>query len=880
MCLELEEVVRLLKSKGIRLHRDQSAAGAEDYAKRKLYASYLKKKKHQTERHVLRKEMAEHAIPRLFVSQRSDKNPNGFNCAICRKDISFLSKGEPEIWRHFGSKTHFLRDRRYRLDHEDYVYTSRFDAVEVSSISAELRAEIEKTPAVVLGCKNSFVEDEVDALVGVASNVPASTLVGGLFELLRSGGSHSFLRRLWNQFRTTMPVDSDCAHSTWSKTESLVVLTQTLYPRIIRRVQSWCKDAHFSVSFREDCDGLRCFVHCWNAGSLHEVCVLWEPLRPGICDAEIACLSRLLAVLPDGTTPVSLRGCSSTLFNVFSDWCKADNRPVPLLMMEYSVEMFKEHVREASGPSSGSLDPFSIVEYLLLRLGKASHQPWLMGMCELRRCVQRNVVPFASLCTVLDELICNWGDVQSFLKESSVVPASRSRTPADLNQMVLSDAQVLPRLSLLHLLVSCFQANFQKLSAQDICDYSCRSYGEFCFFYWSVLSKVKKLSDLPDIDSWSEYIGRPLNTWPNVAYVDCFRGERIFGIAMTGFTDSRRRSFLRDCHGLLMEFLKVLARCPFVHSQLASNLSCFAPDMLLLGDENYTVELFRGLMACFQDCGRVTNVVAEGACNEFKSFLVDLRRRNRRVVSTITDTFVFMQQAEAFGCRGNLSHVVQLASLVAIPREVRYPDVEFSLSGVRVPKNILLSSIFAVQSFISAPGFNSGELLTKDCLLELKANLPVGKDFLNNESFAPWQPLYVLNRQDLYRGLRDRFDEYYLGQVAEWRRRAGQPPLTGLSSSTSMSVAAASPQTSVELGVVADPSVSPLSVGVSAAVAVAGSSTESAVSPQASPLFAALSYSPTSSRDVTRMLRQKREARRASQESGSEGKDSTPVKKR
>ena len=123
MCLELEEVVRLLKSKGIRLHRDQSEAGAENDAKRKLYASYLKEKKHQTERHVLRKEMAEHAIPRLFVSQRSDKNPNGFNCPICRKDISFLSKGEPEIWRHFGSKTHFLRERRYRLDHEDYLYT-------------------------------------------------------------------------------------------------------------------------------------------------------------------------------------------------------------------------------------------------------------------------------------------------------------------------------------------------------------------------------------------------------------------------------------------------------------------------------------------------------------------------------------------------------------------------------------------------------------------------------------------------------------------------------------------------------------------------------------------------------------------------------------
>ena len=368
--------------------------------------------------------------------------------------------------------------------------------------------------------------------------------------LIRGGGSHNFLRRLWDQFRATMPVYSECAHTSWTKTESLVILTQTLYPRIIRRVQSWCKDAHFSVSFSEDRDGLRCFVHCWNAGSLHEVCVLWEPVRPGICDAEIACLSRLLAILSVGTTSVSLRGCSSTLFNVFVERCKADNRPVPLLMMEYSVEMFTQHVREASGPSSGSLDPFSIVEYLLLRLGMASHQAWLMGLNELRRCVQRNAVPFSSLYTVLEELICNWGDVQSFLAESSVAPASLNRTPADLNRMVLADAQVWPRLSLLHLLVSCFQANFQKISAQEICNNSCRTYGDFCFFYWSVLSKVTKLSDLPDIDSWNEYIGPPLNTWSNVAYVDCFRGERIFGIAMTGYTDSRQRSFLRDCHGL------------------------------------------------------------------------------------------------------------------------------------------------------------------------------------------------------------------------------------------------------------------------------------------------------------------------------------------
>ena len=182
MCLcglEMDEVVRLLKSKGIQLPGRGGQLDDEEKTKCKLFAKYERRRRRQTERHVLRKEMAVHAIPQLFVSQRSDKNPNGFNCATCQKDISFLSRGAPEIWRHFSRKSHYLKDRRYRLDHEDVFYTPRFDAVEVATISTELQAEIEETPPVTLGKKNPFKEDEVDALVGVVSNVPSATLVGG-----------------------------------------------------------------------------------------------------------------------------------------------------------------------------------------------------------------------------------------------------------------------------------------------------------------------------------------------------------------------------------------------------------------------------------------------------------------------------------------------------------------------------------------------------------------------------------------------------------------------------------------------------------------------------------------------------------------------------
>ena len=869
VCLGLAEIVRLLKSKGIHMQSGDSSTSAEEATKRRLYAKYERRKQRQLEHNVLRKEMASHPLPQLFVSRRSDRNPNGFNCAVCRRDVSFLTRGEPEIWRHFTSKSHFVKDRRYRLDHEEVLYTTRFDEVPVSAITPELRAEIEKTPAVVLGKKNPFVEDEVDALVGVVSNVPSSTLVGGLFELLRSGGSHRFLRRLWSQFQAALPVGSSCAQATWSKTETLVIIGQTLYPRILRRVQGWVKDAFFSVSLQEVQSGLRFCVHCFSDGLLREVCVLCEPVLPGLCDAEIVGLSRIFAILPAGQSPVCLRGFPSTLFNVTTEWCVSQGCPKPMFVAENTPKVFKEHVQEAGKLGSSALDCFALLEYLLLRLSRAVDQPWMLRLTRMRRCIRQRDIPFASLSVVLEELVSHWEDVKLFLGEGVVVPTSRSKIPQDLSQMVLADDYILPRLCVLQVLVLCFSANFEKQFVSKVTDYSCRNYSEFCFFYWSVLSKVKKLSELPEIDAWSEYVGKPLTTWSNIPYVECLVGEPIVMKVLSGCTVAVRRSFLRESQSMLMAFLRVLNESRFMRSRLSSSLSCFSPDMLLLGDESYAVELFRDLVAVYQECGRLTAVEAEGACNEFKSFLVELRRRNRRVVSTITDAFSFMRESDAFNCRDHLSRVVRLSSVLVVPRETTYPDVDISLSGIAVPSKILTSAILSVQSYVSFSGFSSGELLTKDCLDDLKANLPAGKTFIENAAFSPWTSVYLHSHRELYRGLRDRFDSYFLEQVDDWRHRLGTlsklsvAGTGGSSVSPSADAVVAVPQASSSVSRDADkvknaPHGTPPSA--------------SAVTVDKSLLIC----SPVRSSDVTRVLQQRRQERK---EMSSSGQTSSNVSK-
>ena len=594
-----------------------------------------------------------------------------------------------------------------------------------------------------------------------------------------------FLRRIWNQFRATLPVESNCAQATWSKTESLVIMGQTLYPRILRRVQTWIKGADFSVSVRKHHAGFQFFVDCVSYDASREIFVLWESELPGLCDAEIVGLTQIFPLLPADHSPVALRGCSATLFNVVREWCESQGRAKQMLVAEYTPESLREHVQEAAKIGDTSLDPFSLLDYLMLRLGRGLNQPWMMGLVTLRKCIQGHDIPFASLGAVLEEIAGHWSDIKLFLGEGSAPFSSRGRAPLDLNQMILADARVLPRLCVLHVIVVCFQANFEKQFMQKFTDYSCRGYAEYCFFYWSLL---KKLSELPEIDDWSAYIGRPPTTWSTVSYIECLRTEPLFVSALAGCTEAVRKSFLREGYGFLMEFLKVLNSSVFMDARLASNLSCLSPDLLLLGDESYTIELFRGLVACYQECGRLTAVDSESACNEFKFFLVELRRRNRQVVSTIKDVFSFLRQSEALACRENLARVVSLSSVLVVPRVVSYAEVDISLSGVVVPQKILMSAVLSVQSYISFSGFSSGELLTKDCLDDLRINLPAGRLFLGDASFAPWSPLYCLGRRDLYRSLRDRFDAYFLVRMDDWRKRMSSLPKLPLSSAVGSSV--------------------------------------------------------------------------------------------
>ena len=170
---------------------------------------------------------------------------------------------------------------------------------------------------------------------------------------------------------------------------------------------------------------------------------------------------------------------------------------------------------------------------------------------------------------------------------------------------------------------------------------------------------MKKVSQLPSVDNWFEYIDQPLTNWANVTAGECLQSEPSIMTALRGFDDAPRRTFLRECQGSLLELLKRLGSSTYCTSRVARSLSCLSVDMLLCGDAEYVVDLFQDLVSCLRDASFLSGVDREASVNEFKSLVVDLPQRSSDP-EQICDVFGFLEASDVYQCRGYVKQVVRL----------------------------------------------------------------------------------------------------------------------------------------------------------------------------------------------------------------------------
>ena len=159
-------------------------------------------------------------VGQFFVTGPTDvaTKPSHFYCRICCKDVSVLTHGHLEVLRHFQGSKHFPRDQRLRLETPVWeVLDDEGNIMSPAEVGGQ-RKKIMRAPLVVRDREYPFSEDVIVVETGaVDPNLGVMAGVSSLIEVLRLGGSHQLVYRLWAKFiLSAVRVNVDV---TWSRDE-------------------------------------------------------------------------------------------------------------------------------------------------------------------------------------------------------------------------------------------------------------------------------------------------------------------------------------------------------------------------------------------------------------------------------------------------------------------------------------------------------------------------------------------------------------------------------------------------------------------------------------------------------------------------------------
>ena len=139
----------------------------------------------------------------FFVTGATDAagKPSHFSCRVCRKDVSVLTHGPPEILRHYQGVKHFARNQRLRRETPGWRVLD-FEGNPLSESELERRKEhILRGPLVVRDREYPFDEDlTVDESGALDATLPVVAKVSSLIEVLPLGGPYELVSQLWSQF--------------------------------------------------------------------------------------------------------------------------------------------------------------------------------------------------------------------------------------------------------------------------------------------------------------------------------------------------------------------------------------------------------------------------------------------------------------------------------------------------------------------------------------------------------------------------------------------------------------------------------------------------------------------------------------------------------
>ena len=153
-----------------------------------------------------------------------------------------------------------------------------------------------------------------------------------------------------------------------------------MYPRILARLFGWVKGhGKCSIEFEERGSEIWVMVRTWERSTFRRVCVAVLNRFSANTTLEATVLGKILDAAGPDTAVVSLHGGPHVLAEAFASYLGSGYQAKLVEYPTFDLRLFKRCPQGTASSVFGSLDPFSLTEFVVNRLkGQRLGTGWLL----------------------------------------------------------------------------------------------------------------------------------------------------------------------------------------------------------------------------------------------------------------------------------------------------------------------------------------------------------------------------------------------------------------------------------------------------------------------------------------------------------------------
>ena len=190
-----------------------------------------------------------------------------------------------------------------------------------------------------------------------------------------------------------------------------------MFPRILARVFSWVKShGRCSIEFEERGSEIWVLVRTRERSTFLRVSVAVLNRFSANTVLEATVLGKILDAAGPDAAVVPLHGCLHVLAEAFANYLGSGYQSKLIEYPTFDLRLLKRCLQRTASFVFGSLDPFSLTEFIVNRLKGAETRDWMASGPALRKAIITRDLSMPELVNVVANNVGVWPLIVSYLK--------------------------------------------------------------------------------------------------------------------------------------------------------------------------------------------------------------------------------------------------------------------------------------------------------------------------------------------------------------------------------------------------------------------------------------------------------------------------------